>query len=122
MSSSWSATSNWPRIGPRLGVVGPPALTSEYDLICQTVCQHLSTSHAVSHNGKRRCEASAPLCQRSSQWGITINIPESAPMTKSYADIQKQIQALTREAERVKQKEVADVVARIKDAIHIYGL
>ena len=43
-------------------------------------------------------------------------------MTKSYADIQKQIQALTREAERLKQKEVADVVGRIKEAIDVYGL
>jgi DNA-binding protein H-NS len=43
-------------------------------------------------------------------------------MAKTYADIQKQIQALSREAEQLKQKEVADVVARIKEAISAYGI
>src|SRR5881409_936458 len=43
-------------------------------------------------------------------------------MTKTYAQIQKQIQALSREAEQVKRKEVDGVVARIKEAIAVYGL
>jgi DNA-binding protein H-NS len=43
-------------------------------------------------------------------------------MPKTYADIQKQIEELSKEAERLKRKEVADVVARIKEAIQVYGL
>jgi DNA-binding protein H-NS len=43
-------------------------------------------------------------------------------MAKTYADIQKQIQALARKAEQLRQKEVADVVARIKEAISAYGI
>jgi DNA-binding protein H-NS len=43
-------------------------------------------------------------------------------MTKTYADIQKQIDTLSREAERLKRKEVGEVVARIKEAIQVYGL
>jgi DNA-binding protein H-NS len=43
-------------------------------------------------------------------------------MTKSYAQIQKQIETLQREADKLKRKEVDDVVARIKDAISVYGL
>lgn len=43
-------------------------------------------------------------------------------MTKSYSDIQKQIQALQREAEKLKRKEVEGVIARIKEAIAVYGL
>ncbi|MEC5387312.1 H-NS histone family protein [Uliginosibacterium sp. H3] len=43
-------------------------------------------------------------------------------MTKTYAQLQKQITALTREAEALKRKEAAEVVARIKQAIEAYGL
>jgi DNA-binding protein H-NS len=43
-------------------------------------------------------------------------------MTKSYAQIQKQIQTLQREADKLKRKEVDEVIARIKDAISVYGL
>ena len=43
-------------------------------------------------------------------------------MTKSYSDIQKQIQALQREADKLKRKEVEGVIARIKEAIEVYGL
>lgn len=44
------------------------------------------------------------------------------PMTKTYAQIQKQIEALTREAEKLKRKEIEGVIARIQDAIRVYGL
>jgi DNA-binding protein H-NS len=47
---------------------------------------------------------------------------ESLSMTKSYADIQKQIAALSREAEKVRRKEIEGVVARIREAIAVYGL
>jgi len=40
----------------------------------------------------------------------------------SYTQIQQQIQALQREAEKLKAAEVAEVVAKIKDAIQVYGL
>ena len=43
-------------------------------------------------------------------------------MAKTYADIQKQIDVLTREAERLKQEEIAGVIDRIKEAIKSYGL
>ena len=43
-------------------------------------------------------------------------------MTKTYAQIQKQIEALSREAESLKRKEVAGVISRIKEAITAYGL
>ncbi|HJV62764.1 MAG TPA: H-NS histone family protein [Albitalea sp.] len=43
-------------------------------------------------------------------------------MTKTYAQLMKQIDTLTREADKLKRKEVEGVVARIKEAIAIYGL
>jgi len=43
-------------------------------------------------------------------------------MAKTYAQIQKQIDVLAREAEKLKRKEVDEVVARIKEAIAAYGL
>ena len=41
---------------------------------------------------------------------------------KSYAQIQKQIEVLQREADELRTQEVAGVVARIKEAISHYGL
>ncbi|MBT2322749.1 H-NS histone family protein [Variovorax paradoxus] len=43
-------------------------------------------------------------------------------MTQSYKQIQKQIEALQRQAEKLKNQEVDGVVARIKEAIAHYGL
>ena len=43
-------------------------------------------------------------------------------MTKTYAQIQKQIDQLSREAEKLKSKEVEGVVSRIREAITTYGL
>ena len=43
-------------------------------------------------------------------------------MTKTLAQIQKQIAKLQQEAESLKAKEVDGVVARVKDAIEHYGL
>jgi DNA-binding protein H-NS len=43
-------------------------------------------------------------------------------MTKTYAQIQKQIETLSREAEKLKRKEIEGVVERIREAISIYGL
>lgn len=44
------------------------------------------------------------------------------PMTKTYAQVLKQIDALSKEAERLKRKEIDGVIARIKEAIDAYGL
>jgi len=41
---------------------------------------------------------------------------------KSYAQIQKQIEALQKQADKLKAEEVAGVIARIKEAIAHYGL
>lgn len=43
-------------------------------------------------------------------------------MEKSYTTVMQQIESLTREAERLKRKEVDAVIARIKEAIDTYGL
>jgi len=43
-------------------------------------------------------------------------------MSKSYAQLQQQIETLKQHAEQVRQKEIQGVVARIKDAIAAYGL
>ncbi len=43
-------------------------------------------------------------------------------MTKTYLQLQKQIAALTKEAEDLKRAETEGVVARIKEAIAAYGL
>jgi len=43
-------------------------------------------------------------------------------MKKTFAQIQQQIHALQREAEKLRSDEVAEVVAKIKEAIEIYGL
>ena len=43
-------------------------------------------------------------------------------MTKTYSQIQKQIEMLSREAEKVKKKEVEGVISRIREAIETYGL
>lgn len=43
-------------------------------------------------------------------------------MSKSYAQILQQIETLRAEAEAVRRKEVEGVIARIKEAIAVYGL
>ena len=43
-------------------------------------------------------------------------------MTKSYAQIQKQIETLQKQAELARKQEIAGVVARIKGAIDAYSL
>jgi DNA-binding protein H-NS len=43
-------------------------------------------------------------------------------MTKTYIQIQKQIETLQREADKLKRKEVEDVIAKIKEAIRVYEL
>jgi DNA-binding protein H-NS len=43
-------------------------------------------------------------------------------MTKTYIQIQKQIETLQREADKLKRKEVDDVIAKIKEAIRVYEL
>lgn len=43
-------------------------------------------------------------------------------MAKTYKQIQDEIEALTRKAEALRQQELRDVVAKIKDAIAVYGL
>ena len=43
-------------------------------------------------------------------------------MTKTYVQIQKQIETLQREADKLKRKEIDDVIAKIKEAIDVYGL
>lgn len=43
-------------------------------------------------------------------------------MAQTYEQIQKRIESLQKEAEQVRRKEVQGVVARIKEAIAVYGL
>jgi DNA-binding protein H-NS len=43
-------------------------------------------------------------------------------MTKTYVQIQKQIETLQREADKLKRKEIDDVISKIKEAIRVYGL
>lgn len=43
-------------------------------------------------------------------------------MTKSYAQLVKQIEALKADAEKVRRKEIEGVVGRIREAIGVYGL
>ena len=43
-------------------------------------------------------------------------------MAKTYAQIQKQIAQLQEEAEKLRRDEVDAVIARIKEAIQVYGL
>lgn len=43
-------------------------------------------------------------------------------MTKSYTQILQQIESLKAEAEAVRRQEVEGVIARIKEAIAVYGL
>jgi DNA-binding protein H-NS len=43
-------------------------------------------------------------------------------MTKTYEQLTKQIETLSREAEKIKRKEREGVIARMKDAIVIYDI
>jgi DNA-binding protein H-NS len=43
-------------------------------------------------------------------------------MTKTYAQIVKQIETLKQDAEKVRRSEIAGVVSRIQEAIAVYGL
>ena len=43
-------------------------------------------------------------------------------MTKTYAQVARQIEVLQAEAEKLRRKETDGVITRIKDAIRIYGL
>lgn len=53
---------------------------------------------------------------------IAFMTSNGASMSKTYTQLIKQIESLSREAETLKQKEVEGVVARIKEAIQTYGL
>lgn len=44
------------------------------------------------------------------------------PMARTYEQIQRQIAGLQAQAEKLRRKEVDDVVARIREAIEIYGI
>lgn len=43
-------------------------------------------------------------------------------MTKTYAQLMKQIEALNKQAEMARRKEIEGVVSRIKEAIEVYHL
>ena len=43
-------------------------------------------------------------------------------MSKTYAEVIQQIESLKDEAERLKREEIEGVIARIKEAITVYGL
>lgn len=43
-------------------------------------------------------------------------------MTKTYAQIVKQIEVLKQDAEKIRRKEVEGVISRIRDAISVYKL
>ena len=43
-------------------------------------------------------------------------------MTKTYAQLVKQIESLQGEADKLRRKEVEGVISRIRDAITVYGL
>jgi DNA-binding protein H-NS len=43
-------------------------------------------------------------------------------MTKTYAQLVKQIEALQQDAEKIRRKEVDGVVSRIREAIEVYSL
>ncbi len=43
-------------------------------------------------------------------------------MTKTYAQIVKQIESLKDEADKIRRKEVEGVIGRIREAITVYGL
>ena len=51
-----------------------------------------------------------------------LSITESPAMTKTYAQIVKQIEILKQEADKARRKEVAGVVERIRTAINAYNL
>jgi DNA-binding protein H-NS len=46
----------------------------------------------------------------------------TTPMTKTYAQIIKQIEVLKQDAEKIRRKEVEGVVGRIREAIAVYNL
>jgi DNA-binding protein H-NS len=43
-------------------------------------------------------------------------------MTKTYAQIVKQIEVLKQDAEKIKRKEIEGVIGRIREAIEVYNL
>ena len=58
-------------------------------------------------------------CHAKGTQGVT---PFVANMTKTYAQIVKQIEILKLDAEKVRRKEIEGVVGRIREAIEVYGL
>jgi DNA-binding protein H-NS len=51
-----------------------------------------------------------------------VSTPKGKRMAKTYEQVLKKIETLKAEAERARQKETAEVVARIREAIEHYGL
>jgi DNA-binding protein H-NS len=45
-----------------------------------------------------------------------------AESTETYVDVLQQIDALQTKAAKLREKEVADVIAKIKEAMRVYGL
>lgn len=52
----------------------------------------------------------------------TFGIPRNRFMSKTYAQLAREIESLQANAEAVKRREIPDVVAKIKAAIEVYGL
>ena len=61
---------------------------------------------------------------RTAIWGNAQSLHNisATSMNKTYVQIQKQIEALQREADKVKRQEVDEVIARMKEAIRVYQL
>lgn len=52
----------------------------------------------------------------------TFDIPRNPFMSKTYAQLAREIESLKANAEALKRQEIPDVVAKIKAAIEVYGL
>lgn len=53
---------------------------------------------------------------------LSTPFPRERSMSRTYADVMQEMAALKAEAERLKADEIAEVIARIKHAIAVYGL
>jgi DNA-binding protein H-NS len=53
---------------------------------------------------------------------LVIASTAESPMTKTYTQVLKQIEALKAEADKLRRKEMTEVIGRIREAIEHYGL
>src|SRR4051794_8377092 len=77
---------------------------------------------AASRLAQSLAALTSRIPHRQSRTATPSSLKRTIMASKAYAQLQKQIASLQQEADALKRREVEEVIAKIKDAIAVYGL